>query len=204
MEPRTKTAIADLDQRRRELRAAIDEARPALRALRPEADRWSVDLIVEHLASIGRITPQQFADRLRFLETFARGSTAYGRVAFADRSVDWRVPDAEQIAYKGGAMLAFHMDVELRGHGAPGLPMLLRDLMRENGGKYTLGALQKWCEENGLKEVWQKHVVAAALPDVGDGLVRLGYRETREGDARVIKVAGDNVQAFFKFEPAKK
>ncbi len=156
------------------------------------------------LAAIGRITPQQFADHVRFLETFARASPALGKVSFADPSVNWRDGDAEPIAYKGGLMLALHFDVELRDHGEPGLPMLFRDLMRENGGRYGLAAIKKWCEANGLEEAWKQYAAAPKLPSVEDDLVRLGYRETREGDSRIIRAAGAELDSFFRFDPPAK
>jgi hypothetical protein len=155
-----------------------------------------------HLASVGRITPQQFADHVRFLEKLGRQSPKWGRVAFADPKVDWRDAENESVAYKGGMLLAFHLDAELREQGEPGLPMLFRDLMKENGGRYDLAALKKWCEANGLEESWKKLVEQPAAFTTDDELVRIGFREKREGESRILLAAGGTMEPFFRFEPA--
>lgn len=156
-------------------------------------------LALWHLVHVGLVPPQRFADQLRLLDAIARQSPALGKVAFADLSVRWREPDAEAIAYKGGALLAFHLDAKLRLQGEPGLPQLFRDLLRENSGRYDLATLEKWCLANGLEESWQSRVVAPFLPSTDDDLVSLGYRERREGDSRIITAAGADLAAFFSF-----
>jgi hypothetical protein len=155
-----------------------------------------------HLASLGKVTPQEFADRVRWFERLCRESSAFGEVAFADPAVNWREPAAESIAYKGGMLLAFHLDVELRALGEPGLPQLFRDLMAENAGRYDLAALRNWCVANGLEETWQRLVERPAEFAVDDALVRIGYRERREGENRILLAEGGDVDAFFRFEPA--
>lgn len=68
MQPRTDAALKGLDLRRRELRAAIDAAPAAMRAGRPAPDRWSVDLIVEHLAVVEAGLLRLLGSRLRALQ----------------------------------------------------------------------------------------------------------------------------------------
>jgi len=155
-----------------------------------------------HLVHVGLVPPQRFADQLALLEQLARRSPALGKVAFADRSVHWREPGAESIAYKGGALLAFHLDARLRLQGEPGLPQLFRDLARENGSRYDLATLQQWCEANGLAESWARHVVAPELPDLAADLLSIGFREKRDGERRVITAAGADVDRFFRFDPS--
>ena len=48
---------------------------------------------------------------------------------FGDPDVGWRDHDGprEKLGYRGGAMLAFHADVELRRQGRPGLLQLIAD-----------------------------------------------------------------------------
>src|SRR5262245_44926740 len=45
---------AQLGLTRRELRTAVDQVQPDLRATRPGADRWSVAEILEHLNTVER------------------------------------------------------------------------------------------------------------------------------------------------------
>lgn len=156
-------------------------------------------LALWHLAHLQEITPQHFADHLRLIESIGRASPAWGQLAFADRDVDWRQADAEPLAYRGGALLAFHFDVELRLRGEQGLPHLFRDLRTENGSRYDLPSLEKWCAANGLEESWRARVEAPFVATTDDDLVRLGYRERREGTARIITAAGAEFDGFFAF-----
>jgi predicted metalloprotease with PDZ domain len=152
-----------------------------------------------HLGHIGAITPQEFGDQLRLVEQIGKTGAGWGNVAFADLTVKWRDDANEPVAYRGGALLAFHLDTELRLRGEPGLPQLFRDLAAENGSRYDLAALEKWCAANGLEEAWQSRVVAPFRPSTDDDLVRLGWRERREGESRIITAAGADLAAFFSF-----
>jgi hypothetical protein len=66
-----------------------------------------------HLASTEIITRDWFRERLLELGQEAIDKSSWGSVAFADDDVQWRDGDGpnETMAYKGGAMLAFMMDV---------------------------------------------------------------------------------------------
>ncbi len=153
-----------------------------------------------HLVAIDAATPQQFADQLRLIVSIGQESPAWRSAVFADLAVDWRDPDHERVAYRGGALLAFHFDVELRCQGESRLLQLFPDLIAENGGRYDLATLETWCEANGLEESWSRYVKTPARPNVDDELVRAGWRERREGEARIITAAGAELGAFFKRE----
>jgi predicted metalloprotease with PDZ domain len=157
-----------------------------------------------HLASLGRITPQEFVDRLRFLDLLLHESPAAERVAFADRAVNWREPDAETVAYKGGALLAFHLDAALRASGAPGLPQLFRDLCHGERATYTLAGLREWVVTQGLEEFWRAHVEGIGLPAIEDALVRIGCSERSEGASRILEVKDGALASFLRFEPTSR
>ncbi len=56
------------------------------------------------------------------------------------------------MACKGGAMLAFALDAELRAHAEPGLPYSMRDLLQRENRDVDLGVPRDWCEDQGLEE----------------------------------------------------
>jgi hypothetical protein len=65
MHPRLQEILTYLDQRRAELRAAVDAVPEAQRQTRPAADRWSAAEVVEHLAMVeGRMARGIFAKRI--------------------------------------------------------------------------------------------------------------------------------------------
>jgi hypothetical protein len=88
MQPRTEAALRQLDLRRRELRAAIDAAPAAMRARRPAPDRWSVDLIVEHLATVEAGLMRLLGSRLRALKPTADAVPAVATQLDAGRVLD--------------------------------------------------------------------------------------------------------------------
>jgi hypothetical protein len=154
-----------------------------------------------HLASLGRITPQEFVDRLRVFDLMLHESPAAERISFADRTVNWREPAAETVAYKGGALLAFHLDAALRASGKPGLPQLFRDLCRGERATYTLARLREWVVAQGLEEFWRAYVEGVGLPVIEDALVRIGCSERIEGTSRILEVEEGVLASFLRFEP---
>ncbi len=65
MHPRLQEILTYLDERRAELRAAVDAVPTAQRQTRPAADRWSAAEVVEHLAMVeGRMARGIFAKRI--------------------------------------------------------------------------------------------------------------------------------------------
>lgn len=75
------------------------------------------------MAASGLASREWFAERIATLHAEARGSAACGQVRFGDPDVGWRDHDGprETLGYRGGALLAFQADVELRRQGRPGL-----------------------------------------------------------------------------------
>jgi len=65
MHPRLQEIMIYLDERRAELRAAVDAVPPGARQTRPAPDRWSAAEVVEHLAMVeGRMARGIFAKRI--------------------------------------------------------------------------------------------------------------------------------------------
>lgn len=118
-----------------------------------------------------------FAERLLELEPEALAESALGTVSFADPGSGWRDGDGplEQMAYKGGALLAFRLDVELRAAGRPGLPALVRDFLRE-GGDASLERIRAWIEAQGLPDFYGDFIAGMRLPEVAASLERAGFR----------------------------
>jgi hypothetical protein len=84
---------------------------------------------VWHVAASGLASREWFAERIAIMDAETRASEAYGRVAFADPAVSWRDDNGpnETLGYRGGALLAFCADQELRRQGRPGLLQMLAD-----------------------------------------------------------------------------
>lgn len=140
-------------------------------------------LCLWHATAAGLRGPDWFADEIMRHESAARRSSL-GRVAFADPGVRWRDGDGpnERMGYKGGALLAFLADVELRRQGRPGLPLLVADLLRA-GEPLSPAAIQGWMEKHGLKDFHARRVARPdPLSDVGDALLALGF-EASESEA---------------------
>jgi predicted metalloprotease with PDZ domain len=119
-----------------------------------------------HMVATGQASPEWFAQRIGELNEEARASAAYGQAAFGDPSVSWRDWDGpnETLAYKGGAVLAFALDAELRSAGGPRLPIMIADLARA-GEPYTLDSIRQWLEAHGMAEFYAAHIAAPGLPD---------------------------------------
>ena len=65
MHPRLQEILTYLDERRAELRGAVDAVPRGERQTRPAADRWSAAEVVEHLAMVeGRMARGIFAKRI--------------------------------------------------------------------------------------------------------------------------------------------
>lgn len=118
-----------------------------------------------------------FADRLLELETAALSESALGSVSFADPGSGWRDGNGrmERMAYQGGALLAFRLDVELRAAGRAGLPKLVGDFLRE-GGATSLERIRAWITAQGLPDFYDDFIAGAALPEVAASLERAGFR----------------------------
>lgn len=102
-------------------------------------------------------------------------------MAFADPAVRWRDGDGplETAAYKGGALLAFALDVELRTDEA-NLLDLMRDLLR-SGKPTELATLEAWVRGRGLNEFWEHHVAGTKRLDLEGLLRRAGFERDEQG-----------------------
>ena len=134
-------------------------------------------LALWHLASSELVPRTWFAERLLELEADALRQSALGTVAFAEAGVGWRDGDGplETMAYKGGALLAFALDVELRQGGHPGLHELIRDLLRSEEQAVELEFLRTWLDERDLAGFYAQAIAGTALPPVIEGLSRVGF-----------------------------
>lgn len=130
-----------------------------------------------HIAGAGLVDRGWFADRIAAIEAEARGSSALGTVAFAETAGGWRddMGPRETLAYRGGAILAFGADVELRRAGRPGLMQLVADLARTTDGEATLDDVRGWMEAHGLADFYRRYVLEPALPDGVAMLKSIGF-----------------------------
>jgi hypothetical protein len=129
-----------------------------------------------HCAASGVIDRGWFATRLTAIDAEARRSPAYGKVAFAEKGIPWRTSANETLAYRGGAVLAFLIDVELRKQGRPGLMQMIADLgVRNPKGPVSLGDIRAWMQHNGLESIYKRHVEGKELPPIGDVITSLGF-----------------------------
>jgi len=101
------------------------------------------------------------------------------------------------MAYKGGAMLAFALDVALRERGGLGALMLVRDLLEGEVEEVSLPALRGWLEEHELEGFWEDFVEEAASFEAHEYLERIGYEAVQgEGGLRLAE-PGDGLDGFF-------
>ncbi len=152
---------------------------------------------VWHVAASGLAPREWFAERIAVMEAEARGSEAYGKVSFGDPGVRWRDGNGpnETLGYRGGALLAFFADKELRRSGGTGLLQLLADLMQEDDRRLDRAKIRAWMEAAGLEQFYARHVLGpASFPPADEALEELGF-ELSESDASLtylgIQVAGD-------------
>ncbi len=132
-----------------------------------------------HCASIGLVEREWFAERILRIEEELRQNPVFGKVSFADRSVRWREGANEEVAYKGGCLLAFHLDVALREQGRTGVIELISDLLKEDGGVYAPESIERWLASKGLEEFHGRHVVGRELPPAAAALTRVGFSRSR-------------------------
>jgi hypothetical protein len=152
-----------------------------------------------HLAATGLVDHQWFVSRLLELNAEARRSEAFGHMAFGDPSATWRDGDgpAETLAYRGGAILAFLADCELRRHGRPGLSRMIGDLGAQGAGPYSLTTIRQWMERHGLAEFYARHVAAPGLPSLDESLEFAGFhRVERTAELSYIGAATQGNAAF--------
>ncbi len=137
-----------------------------------------------HLVATGLVEPAWFANRIEELGKEARDRSTWGEIPFAAPGVQWRDGDGprETQAYKGGAMLAFAMDVELRRRGRSDLSALVRDLLAAESGPVTLESLEAWARDQGLGTFWTKHVSGTERLEIAALLATAGFRRSASGE----------------------
>lgn len=127
-------------------------------------------------ARAGVIDANAFAERMAELERDARGSTAFGQVAFGDASIHWRDGDGalETLAYNGGALLGFHLDVALRERGTT-LARVLGEWMNADEG-YSLARLKQALKRHRLERRYREWIdEPAELPSIATALDQHGF-----------------------------
>jgi hypothetical protein len=164
-----------------------------------------------HLAKSELVPRAWFVERLFDYDRELRDLPAWRTVAFADPAVAWRADENEPVAYKGSALLAFSLDVALRRAGGAGLVELIRDLLAEPDGEYSLELLETWLEVHGQGELWRRSFAGVERPDLRADLASIGYAErvpvqlsyvglgvNAEGDVTAIDPDGPAASAGFQ------
>ena len=129
-----------------------------------------------HCSASGVLDRGYFASRLAAIDAEARRSPAYGKVAFAQDGVAWRAGANEQYSYRGGAVLAFLIDVELRKRGRPGVMQLIADLGTRKGSvRVRLADVRDWMQRQGLGEMYKVCIEGKELPPLENSLAAVGF-----------------------------
>lgn len=131
-----------------------------------------------HAAATGVVTPAQFADRMWNIESDARASTSLGRVRFAEAGTKWRDGDGanETMAYRGGALVAFFTDIELRRRGST-VTDLIRELMSRPQRRYGLDDIRAAMTRLGVSDVYAQSIAGTHVPTVRPLLIAAGFDE---------------------------
>ncbi len=172
-----------------------------------------------HGTAAGLFTRDRFADRILAFEREARTSTSLGRVAFAQAGVNWRDGDGpnERMAYKGGALLAFVIDVELRRRGES-VSSIIRELLKSGSREYGLADIRDAMARLGVSDIYENSIAGTQLPaarplllDMGfvdmtqpAALTYLGIEARYEGAADSVDVVPAIVTAIDSAGPAAK
>jgi hypothetical protein len=135
-----------------------------------------------HAAAHGLTTPNRFANRILSIEREARSSSSFGRVKFADTGIQWRDDDGpnETLAYRGGALLAFVVDAELRRNHSQSVSAVIRGLFESTSGTYQLADIRHVMTQLGLVHLYEQSMAASEMPEASPLLIALGFDETWE------------------------
>ena len=131
-----------------------------------------------HLVRVGAVDRGFFARRLLDIESEVSRHAEWETVSFGDESVRWRGCPNEDVAYKGGALFAFQIDVALREAGEPGLTALLRDFLA--GGGFDHAWFRGWLDAHGLAELRARSFDGVERVDVAAALEAIGYARSDE------------------------
>jgi predicted metalloprotease with PDZ domain len=148
--------------------------------------RWFFEGFTEYLANwhgtaSGLFTRDRFADRILSFEREARTRSSLGRVAFAQPGVDWYDGDGpnEIMAYKGGAVLAFIIDVELRRRGES-VSSIIRELLASRSADFGVNEIRDVIRKLGLSDLYDRSIAGMQLPAVEPLLLELGFVKATE------------------------
>jgi predicted metalloprotease with PDZ domain len=114
------------------------------------------------------VSQSWFVERIVELAEEAIHNSSLGQVSFADTAISWLDGNGpnETMAYKGGALLAFSMDSELRKLGKPGLMDFLKSLYRDTGHLYSLADIREQLLQVGMNEFYERHILGKQIPDL--------------------------------------
>jgi hypothetical protein len=145
---------------------------------------WFYEGFTEYLANwhgtaAGFFTRDRFAERILAFEREARTHSSLGRVAFAQPGINWRDHDGpnEIMAYKGGAVLAFVLDVELRRRGQS-VSAIIRELLASGSREYGLADVRNAMARLGLSDIYERSIAGTEMPAVRPMLLEMGFVDT--------------------------
>jgi hypothetical protein len=145
---------------------------------------WFTEGFTDYLANwhgtaAGLFTRDRFADRILSFEREARNWSSLGRIAFAQPDVNWRDGDGphERMAYKGGALLAFVLDVELRRRGQS-VSAIIRELLASGSREYALADIRNAMIKLGLSDLYERAIAGTQVPEARALLLDMGFVET--------------------------
>lgn len=160
-------------------------------------------IAVRTLAATDLYTPAEFCARLQLLDHLAASSPARGTVAFGDATIAWRDGDGpnETLAYRGGALLAFLADVELRARGHAGIDAIVGDLARSTGGRFHLADVRAWFDAQGLSEFAAAHIDRPSPLALDDAWLALGVEAVElPTDVAYVGLSGSGEPPFVTVE----
>ncbi|MCG3123213.1 MAG: hypothetical protein GIKADHBN_01622 [Phycisphaerales bacterium] len=163
-------------------------------------------LSLRHAAAAGIVPHDWFVRRLVELNTRALKSSL-GTVSFVDPAVQWRDGDGpnETMAYAGGHLLAFLIDVELIDRGHPwGLDKLIADLIDRPVKSCTVDDLRSWLESHGAADLYDSYIAGTTMPDVPGLLQKIGARpDTVAAPVAYLGVKTDPARVSTPFRPLR-
>ena len=144
-----------------------------------------------HAAAAGLVTPAQFAERMLDIERDARTSTSLGRVRFAEPGTKWRDGDGanETMAYRGGALIAFFADIQLRQRGET-VTGLIRELLSRPKREYGLNDIRIAMANLGVSDVYKQSIDGTHVPTVRPLLIAAGFDEDKVAQPATLTYLG--------------
>lgn len=167
---------------------------------------WFHEGFTEYLAQryvvvAGMVAPNTFARQLQDKASAVAANPASNRVRFADPSIQWRDGDGphERLAYDGGAVAAFAVDVESRLAGGGGVAELLRHLSALGVTEVPYDTVASWLLAAGLNDLRARLFEGTERYDVDTGLRRIGFAEGR----RAAMLTYTGIETDAEVEPGR-